>query len=114
MGPFSGMSAVLSYLLKGTASYEPEAQGPSMDAAGLRTDGPFRFVRHPLNASATAIVWLTPEMTVVRLTIAVLTLMYALLGSKIEEGRLLATYGEAYRQYQKIGVPFFVPSLMGS
>ena len=113
VGPFSGMSAAMSYLLKGTAAYEPEAQGPSMGAAGLRTGGPFRLVRHPLNASATAMVWLTPEMTVVRLTIAVLTLAYALLGSKIEEGRLLATYGEAYRHYQESGVPFFVPALMG-
>ncbi len=111
LGPFSGFSELGRHLLGHPTPDAPEAQGPSLTVEGLRTGGPFRFVRHPLNASATAIVFLQPEMTVVRLTVAVLTLVYSLAGSKLEERRLLARYGEPYAQYLAGGVPFFVPAL---
>ena len=81
-----------------------------MGTAGLRVGGPFRYVRHPLNASLTGIVLLTPRMTWVRLTVAVLTAAYSILGSRLEEERLLAQYGQAYEEYQESGVPFFLPS----
>ncbi len=110
-GPFSGLSELGRHLLGRSTPDAPEAQGPSMTVEGLRTGGPFRFVRHPLNASATAIVFLQPEMTVVRLTVAVLTLGYSLLGSKLEERRLLARYGEPYARYLAGGTPFFIPAL---
>ncbi len=111
LGPFSGFSELGRHLLGRSTPDAPEAQGPALTVEGLRTGGPFRFVRHPLNASATAIVFLQPEMTAVRLTVAVLTLVYSLLGSKLEERRLLARYGEPYAQYLASGTPFFVPSL---
>ena len=53
-------------------------------------------------------------MTAVRLTAAVATLAYALLGSKIEEARLLERYPEDYRRYVASGVPFFLPRLFRS
>lgn len=110
VGPFSGFSEALTYLLGQQPNELPEAQGPAMDRTGLKTGGPFRYVRHPLNAGATAIVFLTPKMTHVRLAVALATLVYSLLGSKLEERRLLARYGDAYARYQATGVPFFVPS----
>ena len=110
LGPFSGVSGLTEYLLRGSAPRAPEAQGPSMGAGGLRVGGPFRYVRHPLNASVAGIVFLTPRMTWVRLTVALLTLAYSLAGSMLEEPRLLAQYGEAYREYRRGGVPFFLPS----
>lgn len=108
VGPFSGLSELTEYVLRGKAQLEPEAQGPSMGAAGLRTGGPFRYVRHPLNASATAIVLLTPRMSIVRLTVVAVTVLYSVVGSKLEERRLLAQYGDAYDSYRK-HVPFFLP-----
>ncbi len=116
VGPLTGFSDVWRFLHGRFTEGAPEAQGPSMnrvgpDAGGLRTGGPFGYVRHPLNASATAMAFLVQEMTVVRLTVASITLAYALIGSRIEEGRLLHKYGEAYRHYIDSGVPFFLPSL---
>lgn len=111
LGPFSGSSEALALLAGEQPEEPPEAQGPAMRERRLRTGGPFRYVRHPLNAGATAIVFLTPKMTEVRLAVAVATLVYALLGSKLEEHRLLDQYGEPYRRYRESGVPFFVPSL---
>ena len=110
-GPFSGVSEVLAWVGRRRTFEAPEAQGPAMGRNGLKTGGPFRYVRHPLNASATAMVFLTPTMTTVRLTVAMATLLYALVGSKTEERRLLETYGEVYRRYLEGGVPFFVPRM---
>ncbi len=111
VGPFSGLTELIRYFYRKQTPDAPEAQGPSLGENGLRTGGPFRYVRHPLNAGATALVFLTPEMTVVRLTVALTTLLYALAGSRLEERRLLVRYGEAYRSYLQSGVPFFLPSL---
>ncbi len=110
IGPFSGISELTEYVIQGKALHEPEAQGPAMGLAGLRTGGPFQYVRHPLNASATAIALLTPRMSAVRLTVVTVTVLYSLVGSKLEEGRLLLQYGDAYEQYRN-DVPFFLPRL---
>ena len=111
IGPFSGFSELGRYLGRRPTPDAPEAQGPSLGEEGLRTGGPFRFVRHPLNFSATAVVFLVPEMTAVRLTVALTTLLYSLIGSKLEEQRLLERYGEPYARYLQSGVPFFLPRL---
>ena len=114
LGPFSGLSELTEYLQWGSAEHEPEGQGPSMGPkvqGGLRVGGPFQYVRHPLNASVAAIVWLTPRMNSVRLTVALLTTLYSIVGSSLEEPRLLAQYGQAYEAYRRSGVPFFLPSL---
>lgn len=111
IGPFSGFSEAFALLVGEQPSEPPEGQGPATHGQNLRTGGPFRYVRHPLNAGATAMIFLTPKMTEVRLVVALGTLTYALIGSKLEEHRLLNKYGELYRRYLESGVPFFVPSL---
>ena len=54
---------------------------------------------------------LTPHMTVVRLTLGLASLAYLMAGSRHEEQRLVAAYGEAYEAYRRSGVPFFWPSI---
>ena len=125
LGPFTGFSEAGRWLTGKPTFPVPEGQGPAAaqspvagqgPAAGqgterhkLKTGGPFRHVRHPLNASASALFFLPLRMSGVRLTVALLTLAYAVYGSKREERRLLAMYGEAYAKYIASGVPFFVP-----
>ncbi|HEY0156096.1 MAG TPA: hypothetical protein VGF28_02250 [Thermoanaerobaculia bacterium] len=94
------------------ARQAPAAQGPEADESGaLRARGPFTVVRHPLNVAPLAPFWLTPHMTTRRLAFNVVATAYLVLGSLHEEKRLLQQYGDAYRQYQRDGVPFYVPSL---
>lgn len=89
----------------------PAAQGPEADDNGaLRVRGPFTLVRHPLNLAPPAPFWLTPHMTTRRFAFNVVATAYLVIGSVHEEQRLLRQYGDAYRQYQSDGVPFFLPA----
>ncbi|HYE37251.1 methyltransferase family protein [Methylocaldum sp.] len=90
---------------------EPEAQGPRLGSDGrMKAGGPFRWIRHPLNALAVPVLWLTPRLTVNGLVFNVVATAYAYLGSRHEEARLLQAYGEAYEAYRSGGTPFFFPS----
>jgi len=56
------------------------------------------------------LLWLTPEMTVNRMTVNVLASLYFVIGSIFEERKLLRQYGEAYAHYQR-NMPRLVPRL---
>ena len=91
---------------------EPEAQGPALTEHGLlRTTGPFRFSRHPLNLAPVIIFWLNPRQTTNLIAYNTVSTIYLLIGSLHEEVRLRAAYGEVYRQYERGPVPFYLPRL---
>ncbi|MGB7923838.1 MAG: hypothetical protein WCF57_11395 [Pyrinomonadaceae bacterium] len=91
---------------------EPEAQGPALNAYGkMGATGPFALSRHPLNLAPLMVFWLEPEMTTRLAAFNCVATLYLILGSAHEEMRLRAAYGNAYVEYQKSGVPFYVPSI---
>lgn len=107
-----GLDNMVAVLNGMPARRAPVAQGPEADESGvLRTYGPFNLVRHPLNVAPLAPFWLTPHMTTRRLAFNMVATAYLMIGSVHEEKRLLREYGEAYRKYQRAGVPFFLPSV---
>ena len=119
-----GSSFVLSLTGGGSARPvwpAPEAQGPAPDAgdAGdahdaqgrLRTGGPFRWSRHPLNFVPLPIILFAPTMTLKRAAFAAASAAYLVLGSLHEELRLRRAYGDRYLRYQRSGVPFYLPGL---
>jgi hypothetical protein len=92
-----------------------EAQGPYVDESGqLQTGGPFRFSRHPLNLVPLLVFWLMPRLTRNGLIFNLLMTLYLVAGSWHEDQRLRETYGEAYEQYVRSGVPFYIPGCGGS
>jgi len=66
-----------------------------------------RFVRHPWYFLGLVIIW-TREMNAAFLLTAVTLTLYLFIGSRQEEKKLVACFGEQYRKYQ-VSVPGLVP-----
>lgn len=111
LGRILGLTSFLAWLSKEErVPAEPEAQGPSLDEAGrLHVDGPFRWMRHPLNFAPLLVFWLNPVMTVKLAAFNLAASLYLVLGSVHEEVRLRAAYGKEYEYYERSGVPFYLP-----
>ncbi|MCO5383487.1 MAG: isoprenylcysteine carboxylmethyltransferase family protein [Methanosarcina barkeri] len=71
------------------------------EAGSLNIRGIYRWIRDPFLLSGLVIIWLTPIMTVNLLVIYFLTTIYLFLGSLHWETRLVAQFGDEYREYQK-------------
>lgn len=67
-----------------------------------------RFVRHPWYSLGLVLVW-TRDMDPAVLTTAVMMTLYFVLGSRLEERKLLVYHGEVYRRYRRL-VPGLLPS----
>ena len=80
----------------------------SVGTGSLNVTGCYGWVRHPLYSFSILFLWLTPAMTVNLLTVFVLFTLYFYVGSIYEERRLLAEFGQAYREYQQ-RVPRLIP-----
>jgi protein-S-isoprenylcysteine O-methyltransferase Ste14 len=87
-----------------------DAQGPSLGTDGkLRISGPFRWTRHPVNFLGLPALWLKTSMSVNELVACIWLTIYLVLGSLREETRRRIVYGQAYEEYRRSGVSFFVP-----
>lgn len=77
----------------------------------LQTTGLNAWVRHPLYFATLLIFWgwFGWKQTDLSLLIAVMVSIYLVIGSKLEEKKLLQTFGEAYKNYQnkvRMLIPF--------
>jgi protein-S-isoprenylcysteine O-methyltransferase Ste14 len=70
-------------------------------AMGLRTDGAFGLVRHPIYLGWMLIAFAAPSMTVNRMMFAVITSVYLIAAIPWEEASLVSAFGERYRTYQR-------------
>jgi protein-S-isoprenylcysteine O-methyltransferase Ste14 len=66
-----------------------------------------RFVRHPWYSLALVLIW-TREMDPALLLTALLVTLYFVVGSRLEERKLMAYHGEIYRRYRE-RVPALAP-----
>ncbi len=74
---------------------------------GLRISPLHRFVRHPWYALALLLIW-TRDMNAPLLVSALAITLYFVLGSRLEERKLEAHFGAAYREYRR-RVPGLIP-----
>ncbi len=88
--------------LAGTAQWRGESEDE-----GLRRDGPHAWVRHPLYAGVTLILW-GAAATPLGLATAVWGSLYLAVGTALEERKLVRLYGESYRDYRR-RVPALLP-----
>jgi protein-S-isoprenylcysteine O-methyltransferase Ste14 len=73
----------------------------SPDSIHLNIHGVYRWIRDPFLLSGLVFMWLTPFMTTNLLIIYILTTIYLIMGSIHWESRLVAQFGDEYRDYQK-------------
>jgi methanethiol S-methyltransferase len=106
---FNGMPQLQALIAGDEPHKETEAQGPPRDSSGeMVREGMFRYTRHPGNLAPIGVMLLFPRMTVNRAALALMTILYAVLGSIHEEYRHWSQYPSAYKRYQR-DVPFLVP-----
>ena len=79
------------------------------DTGGLDTRGILGVVRHPWYTAAMLIIWARPLDASVLVTNVVLT-AYLIIGTRLEEAKLIHEFGDSYRDYQR-KVPMFWPRL---
>jgi protein-S-isoprenylcysteine O-methyltransferase Ste14 len=70
--------------------------------------GPYRWIRHPLYLSSLLMIWSYPDLTLDRLLFNLLFTTWVIIAIILEERGLVATFGEAYRNYQR-EVPILIP-----
>jgi protein-S-isoprenylcysteine O-methyltransferase Ste14 len=74
--------------------------------------GWYCYVRHPLYTFSLVFIWLNPFMTVNILVLSLFATVYFYVGAILEERRLVETFGDTYRCYQR-EVPRLIPRLRG-
>ena len=67
----------------------------------FKTLGPYGIVRHPIYLGWVLIVFAAPVMTTSRLLFAVVSTFYLIVAIPLEEGSLVAAFGDKYRTYQQ-------------
>jgi protein-S-isoprenylcysteine O-methyltransferase Ste14 len=93
---------VASYLQSAPQSFLGLQQlGGIPDNPQLVTGGAYGIVRHPLYILGLAVLWCTPVLTTGTLALDLAVTLYVLIGSELEERRLMVQYGEEYRRYRK-------------
>jgi protein-S-isoprenylcysteine O-methyltransferase Ste14 len=96
---FAGLRQALDYL----GNRECPAPSPK-----LVTSGPHGLVRHPLYFFGLILLWSNPEVTLNIFVFNVLSTLYFWIGSRYEDRRLEAMFGEAYLEYRQ-RVPGLLP-----
>jgi len=112
-GAFVFLGASLSYI--SFKSYNTaEFLGLTREAENqhLAIKGMNRYVRHPLYSSTFIMLWgaLLIQPTQAYLGFAAIMSIYILIGTRLEENKLIELFGQDYRDYKK-QVPMFFPTI---
>jgi len=86
------------------------AAGTARATPGLKTDGAYRLVRHPVYTLGFVTMLFFPWMTANRLALFVTLSLYMVIGAHLEEKRLLRIFDADYATYRQ-QVPMFFPRL---
>lgn len=82
----------------------------SQPSNGMITDGPYRWVRHPLYTLGLIFIWATPILTTSVLALNLGLSLYIYIGSIFEERRLMNQFGAEYREYAA-RIPRIIPRI---
>jgi len=66
----------------------------------LVTTGAYSITRHPMYSTGLLVLWLFPILTAGTLAFNLAVTLYILVGSELEERKLIQAYGDEYRVYK--------------
>jgi methanethiol S-methyltransferase len=98
----TGSSAIDMLALAGIRQVLDARSRQTPRQVGLKTDGPYGLVRHPLYFGWTLLVFGTPDMTGTRAVFAIVSTLYLAIAIPFEERSLVDVFGDAYRRYQRV------------
>jgi methanethiol S-methyltransferase len=75
--------------------------GSAPPTPDLTTTGAYGIVRHPLYSTGLLMLWCFPILTTGTLAFDAAITLYILIGSELEERRLIVQFGEEYLRYRK-------------
>lgn len=87
------------YDLREFAGFHYPSKQNAFEVAKLRISPLHRFVRHPWYFFMLVIIW-TREMNQTQLVSAIVVTLYLIIGSRQEENKLIAQFGDSYRDYR--------------
>lgn len=94
----------LRYML-GIRQIKQVEHGGKKGAAQLTTKGILGYVRHPWYSGAILLVWAFADISDVSLVSKVVLTVYLIIGTLLEERKLMGEFGEQYRIYsEKVGM----------
>ncbi|MCL4879312.1 MAG: hypothetical protein KJ064_21825 [Anaerolineae bacterium] len=96
---FIGLKQLAAYLNGDKLPLPPEP---------LILNGVYRLVRHPLYLFSLMFIWFLPTMSAAAFGLALGATLYFVLGSLLEEQRLVREFGKPYLDYQQ-EVPWMIP-----
>jgi protein-S-isoprenylcysteine O-methyltransferase Ste14 len=112
---FAGQAAALALLALGVLQTDAwsflglrQLTQTGESAPRLVVTGLYRWVRHPLYTAGLLFLWCSPAMTTSLLALYLALTVYIVVGSRLEERRLLAEFGPAYDAYRR-RVPALLP-----
>ncbi len=102
LGSFTGVSQAIKLIRTGRTGGDIEG----IPHSGLVTFGVYGLVRHPMYLGGILMFAFEPNVSVNCLVIRVMAVSYFVYGGLVEDARLVAAFGEEYRDYKK-RVPMF-------
>jgi len=96
--------------LFGLQQVKEHARGVRPQPPRFQTPLFYRFVRHPMMFGFLVAFWVTPEMSIGRMTFAGLITAYILIGIRLEETDLIQAFGNQYERYRQ-NVAMLLPGL---
>jgi protein-S-isoprenylcysteine O-methyltransferase Ste14 len=95
---FFGIRQIMNYAKPGIKASSAE---------GLKKSGLLGIVRHPMYLALIIFLW-TQTLTLADIVVNFILTFYVIIGTLLEEKKLLLEFGSAYENYQK-EVPMLIP-----